>query len=95
MKGFPLAILEAAKYALPTLATASLPGVADIVKNDETGLVVPGTVPAFAAGLRQLMTDVDSRNRLGAASRDYCAAHYSRARILDQWEALLHRIVAP
>ena len=92
MKGFPLAILEAAKYALPTLATASLPGVSDIVKNDETGLVVPGTVPAFAAGLRKLMTDVDSRESLGNSARGYCAAHYSREKILDQWESLLHSI---
>lgn len=89
LEGFPLAILEAAKYALPTLATARLPGVADIVKNDETGLVVPGTVPAFAAGLRKLMTDVDSCESLGNSAREYCAEHYSRARILDRWESLL------
>lgn len=89
LEGFPLAILEAAKYALPTLATSNLPGVTDIVRSDETGLVVPRTVPAFAAGLRKLMTDVAYREALGLVSRDYCAAHYSRARILDRWESLL------
>ena len=52
-------------------------------------IVVPGTVPAFAAGLRKLMTDVDSRESLGNSARDYCAAHYSRARILEKWENVI------
>ena len=92
LEGFPLAILEAAKFALPTLATSRLPGVDDIVRNGETGLVVPGTVPAFAAGLRRLMADADLRRQLGERARAYCAERYSRENILDQWEALLRSI---
>ena len=89
LEGFPLAILEAAKFALPTLATTKMPGVDDIVKNEETGLVVSPRCADFAAGLRKLMTDVDSRESLGNSAREYCVAHYSRARILDRWESLL------
>ena len=89
LEGFPLAVLEAAKFALPTLVTSRLPGVDDIVRNGETGLVVPGTVPAYAAGLRQLMTDAGLRQQMGERARNYCAEHYSRGKILDQWEALM------
>lgn len=89
LEGFPLAILEAAKFALPTIATTTLPGVVDIVKDGVTGFVVPGTVPAYAAGLRQLMTDVGLRRQMGERARVYCGERYSREKILDQWEALL------
>ncbi len=92
LEGFPLAILEAAQYALPTLVVDSLPGANDIVKNDETGLVVPDDVFAFAAGLRKLMMDAAYCRSLGLKCREYCRTHYSRTSILDQWEAFLTKI---
>lgn len=93
LEGFPLTILEGAQYALPVLAISSLPGVCDIVKNGNTGLVVDGTVDAFAAGLRRLMGDEEFRRSLGRQSREYCAANYGREKILDQWESLLKDMV--
>lgn len=48
-----------------------------------------GTVPAYAAGLRQLLTNAGLRQQMGERARNYCAERYSRGKILDQWESLL------
>lgn len=80
-EGFGLVIADAAAFGKPTLAIKDWIGC---------GLVVSPRRAAFAAGLRKLMTDVAYREALGLASRDYCASHYSRARILDLWEGLFY-----
>ena len=80
-EGFGLVIADAAAFGKPALCIRDWIGC---------GLVVPGTVPGFAAGLRQLMTNVAYREALGLASRDYCATRYSRAAILEKWEDVLH-----
>ena len=79
-EGFGLVIADAAAFGKPTLCIKDWIGC---------GLVVPGTVPAFAAGLKKLMTDVAYRESLGESACTYCAAHYSREKVLDQWESLL------
>ena len=89
LEGFPLALLEAAKFGLCAVAHAALPGVADIVRNGETGFVTEPTVEAYAEGLRRLMADAELRRRMGEQARAFCAERYSRERILDQWETLI------
>lgn len=79
-EGFGLVIVDAAAFGKPTLSIKDWIGC---------GLVVRPRRADFAAGLRKLMTDVAYREALGLASRDYCAAHYSRAAILEKWEAVL------
>jgi len=93
LEGFPLAVLEAAQYALPAVAQAGLPGVRDIVRDGETGLVAAPGVQAFADALRRLMSDAEARRRLGAACRAHCAEAYSRDAVLDRWESLLAGLV--
>ena len=93
LEGFPLALLEAAGYALPAVAHDALPGVADIVRDGETGLVVAADERAYAEGLRRLMSDARLRRDLGERARARCAAHYGQERILDQWEDLLAGLV--
>ena len=90
LEGFPLALLEAARYGLCTVAQRALPGAADIVQDGETGLLTPPTPAAYGEGLRRLMADADLRRQMGMRARDFCEAAYSRARILDRWEEFLH-----
>ena len=89
LEGFPLAILEAAGFSLATVAQSTLPGVSDIVRDGETGLVTDGNAAAYAEGLRRMMSDVDVRRHLGEKAKNFCAANYSRESILDKWESLL------
>ena len=93
LEGFPLALLEAARFGLCAVAHRALPGVSDILRDGETGLITVPTPAAYAAGLRQLMVDADLRRRMGEHARTFCAERYSRERILDEWEALLDKVV--
>lgn len=91
LEGFPLAILEAAKFALCAVAQRDLPGATDIIRDRETGLITANSVSAYADALRQLMTDGETRRELGRQARASCAERYARDRILDQWEALFRK----
>jgi glycosyltransferase involved in cell wall biosynthesis len=63
---FGMAFLEAQAHGLPCLAGAG-GGVRDVIRAEETGLLVaPGDAAAFAGGLRNLAAD---RERLGAMGR--------------------------
>jgi glycosyltransferase involved in cell wall biosynthesis len=92
LEGFPLAILEAAQFSLAAVAQRDLPGVADIV-TEATGIVTAPTVADYADGLRRMMADERLRLKLGEGSLRHCEDCYSRAKILDQWEALLENVV--
>ena len=92
LEGFPLAVLEAARFSLPVVAQSGLPGIDDIV-TAETGVVTGPAVADYAAGLRSLMADADLRSRLGSGACARCASRYGREKILDQWESLLESVV--
>lgn len=94
LEGFPLAVLEAAEFGLCALVHAGLPGVTDIVKNGETGLVAGQSIAEYAEGLVKLMSGVGLVREFGAKAREYCRSDCSRAKILDKWEALLRKTVA-
>lgn len=92
LEGFPLALLEAARFSLAAVTQNELPGIDDIV-TENTGIVTKPNPVAYAAGLRMLMADADLCRRLGAAARARCEDRYARSKILDQWEALLESVV--
>ena len=92
LEGFPLAVLEAAKFSLPVVAQKMLPGVRDMVLDGETGLVAEPTVEAYSAALTRLMSDGGLRAKMGERARAYCEGQYSREGILSQWERLLGRV---
>ena len=95
LEGFPLAILEAAAFALPAVAQSSLPGAHDIVKDGETGFVADEGVSAYADALSRMMLDGELRRRLGVNARERCAAEYSKERILREWEEFLQSLQNP
>ncbi len=92
LEGFPLAILEAARFSLAAVAQSGLPGVDDIV-TEETGIVTAPDAAAYADGLRRMMSSPELRRRLGEKAHERCAAVYGRKKILDQWENLLGNVV--
>ena len=94
LEGFPLALLDAAQFGLCAIAHKALPGADDIIRDGQTGLLTAPSEKAYAEGLRQLMSNVELRRKLGENARAFCADQYSRERIFDQWEALLGRTAA-
>ena len=92
LEGFPLAVLEAAKFSLPVVAQSGLPGIADIVTAG-TGIVTEPDPVAYAEGLLRMMLDCAMRRKLGEAARIRCEELYARNKILDQWETFLESVV--
>jgi len=76
-EGFGLALSEAMMCGAPVIGTNS-GGIVDIVKNNQTGLLVElDNSAALADAMMQLLTDEALRTRLAAAGHEYATATYS------------------
>ena len=76
-EGLPRALLEGGLLRLPTLGT-HLSGVPEIVRDRETGFVVPvGDVEALAERLDTFLGDPALRVRMGTAAHEYVAATFT------------------
>jgi glycosyltransferase involved in cell wall biosynthesis len=84
-EGSPNALLEAAAYRLPIVATA-VGGVAEIVTHGHNGLLVPAKRPdALACALRDVLADTLRAAEMGRHARSMVEARYhpaARARTL-------------
>jgi glycosyltransferase involved in cell wall biosynthesis len=70
-EGFGLISAEAMAYGRSVVASA-VGGLLDLVRDGETGLLVPPRDPAaLRAALERLLGDADLRARLGAAGREH------------------------
>ena len=92
-EGLPKALMEAAAVGRPLIA-ADVPGCREIVRHEETGLLVPAKdSPALAAALRRLIEDQALRERLGRRARQAAADEFSQELVskqtLDVYRGLL------
>jgi phosphatidylinositol alpha-1,6-mannosyltransferase len=93
-EGFGLVFLEAMRAGLPCVALADT-APAEIVRHEETGLLVPANdVAALAAGLARLAGNPDLRQRLGAAGREREQSVFSRERFVAGLAPHLDRLLA-
>lgn len=87
-EGFPIAVMEAMAYGLPTVAFDCAPGIRELLEDEVSGLVItPGNVPGFATALERLIKDRDLRGRLGEAAQQAVRA-FSPDSVVDRWESL-------
>ncbi|WP_243725560.1 glycosyltransferase [Actinomadura rubrisoli] len=93
-EGFPMSVLEAMAYGLPSVAFDCAPGVRALLGDEEGGLLVgPGDTAAFAAALGRLIEDADLRRALGGEARASVQRFRPEA-VLARWDRLfdlLHR----
>jgi glycosyltransferase involved in cell wall biosynthesis len=91
-EGLPLALAEAMSCGVPCVAFDCVPGIREIIRDGEDGLVVPNRdVEALAAGICRLIEDEALRRELGAAARRNIE-RFRLDRILDQWEELFVQV---
>jgi glycosyltransferase involved in cell wall biosynthesis len=87
-EGFGMVALEAMERARPVIA-ASIGGLAEIVRDEETGLLVP---PGEAEPLREAIVrvggDLEVARRMGEAGRRRALAHFLQERCTDRTELL-------
>ena len=84
-ESFGIVALEAAAAGKPTIASA-IGGLADVVVDGETGLLVsPGDVDGLAAALARLDGDPELRERMGEAARAR-ARQFGPDRVVPRFE---------
>ena len=92
-EGFGLVAVEAMASGVPVVAS-KFGGLAELVKDGETGLLVPpGDAAALARALQRLLDDDDLRGALGRGARER-AREFTSERTTSQIEALYERVVA-
>ncbi len=76
-EAYGMAYLEAGAAALPSVAVEG-PGVAEVIRHDETGFLAEGaSSQLFAQALRALLEDKNRRRRMGRAAESFVLAHRS------------------
>jgi glycosyltransferase involved in cell wall biosynthesis len=88
---FGIVIVEAMATGLPVVASRG-GGVAEILADDETGLLTSGAAPEIAAGVIRLLDDPALAARIGAAARDRAQQRFSVERFVREVEELALRL---
>jgi glycosyltransferase involved in cell wall biosynthesis len=87
-EAFPNGVLEAMASGLPVVASG-VGGLVDLVRDGETGVLVPpGDPRAFAAAMDTLIRNPERAAGLGAAARRDVLARYSFERMVGAFEDL-------
>jgi len=91
-EAFGMALLEAQASGLPVVAGAS-GGVASVVADDTTGLLVPpGDADAFAAATRRLILDPAAHDTMGAAARENVRREHDLPQAAARLAAVIERL---
>ena len=89
-EGFGLVLIEAMAMGVPVVATDA-PGIRDVVKNEQTGLLVPVGQPQMLAGaIKRIIDDGALRQRLVDAARDDVQKRFSWPMVLQQYRRVLN-----
>ncbi len=87
-EGLPLALLEAMALGTPVVASR-VGGLAEVLRDGETGLLVPpGDPAALLAAWRRLAADPALARRIGDAARDEQRRRYSIDRVVADYADL-------
>jgi glycosyltransferase involved in cell wall biosynthesis len=83
-EGLPVALLEAMAAGLPVIAS-DVGGIPEIIEEGVTGtLVAPGDPIALSESLREMLLNVELRQRLGDAARLRIRQHFSPEAMVRQ-----------
>jgi glycosyltransferase involved in cell wall biosynthesis len=95
----PLSLMEALACGLPAVASA-VGGIPDVVRDGETGcLVPPGDADALAEAVQRLLDDLEGRRRMSVAAALDAHSRFSHAdhveRYLQVYESAISAFEAP
>ncbi len=93
MEGIPVALMEALACALPVVATA-LSGIPELVREGETGWLVPPADPAaLAEALAKVWAEPERSARLAGAGRDLVLREFDLQTNVQQLSALFTQVI--
>jgi glycosyltransferase involved in cell wall biosynthesis len=88
-EGMPNALMEAMSCGLPVIVSDASPGPLGLVRDGDTGLVVPVDDPAaLARAIESLANDPALRKRLGHSARQRVSG-YDLSKVLAIWEPII------
>jgi glycosyltransferase involved in cell wall biosynthesis len=91
-EGLPVVLCEAMACGVPCVSVDCGPGIAEIIRHDEDGLIVaPGDTDALAAALLRLIEDEPLRRAMGERARQNIR-RFSVPEITRQWEAVFDMV---
>jgi glycosyltransferase involved in cell wall biosynthesis len=92
-EGLPFVVLEAMGVGLPVVATR-VGGLAEVVRDGETGyLVPPGRPDALAAAVQRILDRPDLASGMGRAGRALVLREYGQRRMVDHVERMIGEFV--
>ena len=90
----PVAVIEAGAARKPAVATR-VGGVADVVQDGKTGILVPpGDPRAVAAGISALLEDPGRARALGEAAHSEVGSRFTIERLADDLAGLYGELLA-
>ncbi len=90
-EGLPYALIEAGALGLAVVAS-DIDGNCEIIKDGEAGILVPPKDPnALASSIIRLLSDEETRNRMGKNLRESILPRYTLARMVQQTQELYLR----
>ncbi len=93
-EGVPKSLIEAAAAGRPIIA-ADGPGLREIVRHGETGLLIPpGDPEALADAIEKLAGDGELRRRMGAAGRKWAEAEFGADKVIGETLAIYRVLLA-
>jgi glycosyltransferase involved in cell wall biosynthesis len=92
-EGQGVVLVEALSNRKPVVAS-NVGGIVDVIKDGETGLLVPEKNPeAIAAAVLRLLNDPDYAQRLGEQGYAHARTYFDWDRIMDQYDAIYRKCV--
>lgn len=92
-EGLPLALIEASFLAKPIVAS-DIDGVREMIRNGETGLLVPRADPQkLAEVVSRLLEDRDLASRLGLRAQTDIPPRFTLERMVRETESLYSRLI--
>jgi glycosyltransferase involved in cell wall biosynthesis len=92
-EGNPMSVMEAMAAGLPVVSTA-VGGVPELVREGETGLLVPSEdAGALARALQALVDDPARRAAMGTAARRHAVAHFDIRHTVRGYEQLYEKLL--
>jgi glycosyltransferase involved in cell wall biosynthesis len=94
LEGTPVALIEASASGTPVVAT-NVGGVSDVVRDGNTGLLVPPRDPvAVAANVVTLLQDPEGARRMGEEGARWVQGRFSDRRLADDLSGLYRELLA-